>query len=132
MGNSGSHFLGFSLAAIALGISYAPMERKIALFSPLLILGFAIFDTAFLILMRVRKARSIFKKSNDHLALRFLCLGYSKNRALLFMLSLALFFSLSGVALSQVSNSLGIIIIVLVVMVGLALTKKMGRVSIDG
>ncbi|GAH05852.1 unnamed protein product, partial [marine sediment metagenome] len=48
MGNSGSHFLGFTLAAIALGISYAPLERKIALLSPLLILGFPIFDTAFL------------------------------------------------------------------------------------
>jgi UDP-GlcNAc:undecaprenyl-phosphate GlcNAc-1-phosphate transferase len=132
MGNSGSHFLGFVLAAIALGISYAPMERKIALLSPLLILGFPIFDTAFLILCRTRKARSIFKKSNDHLALRFLHLGYSKRKTLLFMLALSLFFSFSGVALSQASNILGIIIIFLVVIVGLLVTRKMGRVSIDG
>lgn len=132
MGNSGSHFLGFTLAAIALVISYAPLERKIALLSPLLILGFPIFDTAFLIFMRARKARLIFKKSNDHLALRFLGLGYSKNKTLLFMLILSLFFSLSGVCLSQTSNAMGIIIIILVAMVGLALTRRMGRVSIDG
>ncbi len=132
MGNSGSHFLGFTLAAIALSISYAPLERKVALLSPLLILGFAIFDTAFLILMRIRKARSIFKKSNDHLALRLLHLGYSKNKALLFMLILALFFSLSGVVLSRVSNAPGTIIIILAAIVSLIIIKRMGRVSIDG
>jgi UDP-GlcNAc:undecaprenyl-phosphate GlcNAc-1-phosphate transferase len=131
MGNAGSHFLGFVLAAIALGISYAPLERKIALLSPLLILGFPIFDTTFLILMRLSKKRSIFKKSNDHLALRFLRLGYSKKRTLLFMLLLSLFFSLSGLCLSRVSNTLGIIIIVLVAIVGLLITKKMSRVPID-
>ena len=131
MGNSGSHFLGFTLAALALGISYAPMNRKIALLSPLLILGFPIFDTAFLILMRIRKAKSIFKKSNDHLALRFLRLGHSKNKALLSMLILSLFFSLSGILLSQVPNPLGIVIIGLVGITGLVLTKKMGDVSID-
>jgi UDP-GlcNAc:undecaprenyl-phosphate GlcNAc-1-phosphate transferase len=132
MGNAGSHFLGFTLAAIALGISYAPMERKIALLSPLLILGFSIFDTIFLILMRTIKARSIFKKSNDHLALRFLHLGYSKNKALSLMLILSLFFSLSGIVLSQVSNVWGTIIIILVVVVSLAVARKMSRVSIDG
>jgi len=132
MGNSGSHFLGFTLAAIALIISYAPMERKIALLSPLLILGFPIFDTAFLILMRMIKARSIFKKSDDHLALRFLRLGYSKNKALLLMLILSLFFSLSGVVLSQISNTFGIIIIILVALVSLAITKKMSTVTING
>ena len=131
MGNSGSHFLGFTLAAIALGISYAPLERKIALLSPLLILGFPLFDTAFLILMRIRKSKSIFKKSNDHLALRFLRLGHSRNKTLLFMLILSLFFSLSGILLSQTTYTLGIIIIVLVVLAGLMVTKRMGSVSID-
>jgi UDP-GlcNAc:undecaprenyl-phosphate GlcNAc-1-phosphate transferase len=131
MGNSGSHFLGFTLAAIALAISYAPMERKIALLSPLFILGFPVFDTIFLILMRTRKARSIFRKSNDHLALRFLRLGYSKNKTLLFMLILSLYFSFSGICLSQTSNILGIIIIALVGIVGLVLTKKMSKVSIN-
>jgi len=132
MGNSGSHFLGFILAAIALAISYASLERKIALLSPLLILGLPIFDTAFLILMRAKKAKSIFKKSDDHLALRFLRLGYSKIKTLLFMLILSLFFSLSGVLLSQASNTLGIIIIILAATIGLAITRKMGKVSVDG
>ncbi len=130
MGNSGSHFLGFILAAVAISISYAPLGRKMALFSPLLVLGFPIFDTAFLILMRIRQGRSALKKSNDHPALRFLKLGYSKNKALLLMLSVAFFFSFCGVIISQVPNLFGVVILVLAVLVSLGLTKKMSSVSI--
>lgn len=131
MGNCGSHFLGFVLAAIALAISYAPLERKVALASPLLILGLPIFDTAFLILMRKRQRRSIFKKSNDHLALRFIKLGYSKIKTLGFMLFLCLFFCLCGILVSQLSNLFGIAIITSVVLVSFALTKRMGKVQFN-
>lgn len=130
MGNSGSHFLGFVLAAIALLISYAPMERKIALLSPILILGFPIFDTAFLILARVIKKTLPFKKSNDHLVLRLLALNYPKRNALLVMLGLCLFFCLCGVLLSQVPNFLGIIILLFVIFISLLLTKRMIKVTV--
>lgn len=132
MGNSGSHFLGFILAAIALVISYAPLERKVALFSPFLILGLPLFDTAFLILMRIKQARPVFKKSEDHLALRFLKLGVSKNKALLYMLLLAMFFSVCGVAVSQASNLWATFIIISVVVVSLGVMKKMSKVIING
>jgi len=130
MGNSGSHFLGFTLAAIALFISYAPLERKIALLTPLLILGLPIFDTGFLIFMRIRQGRSALKKSNDHLALRFLKLGFSKNKTLLSMLIIALFFSFCAIVISQISNFFGVVIIAFVLLVSLVLTNKMARVSI--
>jgi UDP-GlcNAc:undecaprenyl-phosphate GlcNAc-1-phosphate transferase len=130
MGNSGSHFLGFVLAAIALAISYAPLERKVALLTPLLILGFPIYDTVFLILMRLMKKNLPFKKSNDHLALRFLALGYSRKKALLTMLTLGLFFSFCGILVSQLSNLYGITIIVFVVLISLALSRKMSKVSV--
>ncbi|MGB4521517.1 MAG: MraY family glycosyltransferase [Candidatus Omnitrophota bacterium] len=111
MGNAGSHFLGFLLAGAALAINYAPLEKKLALTSPILILGFVIFDMFFLILMRIKQRRSIFKKSADHLALRFLKKGYSKNKALLFMLTLCLFFAVSGIATSLASNFWSMIIV---------------------
>jgi len=132
MGNSGSHFLGFFIAAVALEVSYASLETKIALLSPLLILGFPIFDTAFLILMRLFKRRLPFKKSNDHLALRFLALGYSKRKVLLIMVSLGLFFSGCGIAISQLSNPLDLLIITAVILVSLVLTKKMSRIEVYG
>lgn len=129
MGNSGSHFLGFVLAGMALIISYAPMERKIALLSPLLILGLPIFDTTFLILVRLLNKSLPFKKSNDHLALRFLALGYSKKKALFAMLSLCIFFCISGIVVSRVTNPLGIGIVTLAILVSLIIGIKMAKVQ---
>jgi len=98
----------------------------------LLILGFPIFDTAFLILMRLFKRKLPFKKSNDHLALRFLGLGYSKRKVLLIMMSLSLFFSACGVAVSQVSGLLCSVIITVVILASLVLAKKMSRIEAYG
>jgi UDP-GlcNAc:undecaprenyl-phosphate GlcNAc-1-phosphate transferase len=131
MGNSGSHFLGFFLAAIAMAISYASMERKAALLTPLLILGFPIFDTTFLILIRISKRKMPFEKSNDHFALRLLALGYSSKQALLIMTTLAIFFTLCGVIVSQASNRVALATVVFVVFISLALIKKMSIVRID-
>jgi UDP-GlcNAc:undecaprenyl-phosphate GlcNAc-1-phosphate transferase len=130
MGNSGSHFLGFVLAATALVISYAPMQRKIALLSPLLVLGFPVFDTAFLILMRIIKKSLPFKKSNDHLVLKFMALGYSKKKSLSIMLILTLFFSSCGILVSQVSNLFGAAIVFFVALVSVFVINKMSRVIV--
>ena len=127
LGNSGSHFLGFILASIAIIISYAPLERKIALLSPILILGFPIFDTAFLVVMRVRKNILPFKKSDDHLSLRLLRNGYPKNKTLILMLFLSVLFVLSGITLSRVPNFCGLTILVLIISVCLLITIKAGK-----
>ncbi len=132
MGNSGSHFLGFIFAAIAIVISYAPLERKIALFSPLLILGLPIFDTFFIILIRTNKKKLPFEKTNDHLPLRFLASGHSKKKALLNMLYLCLFFSVSGLLVSRSSNLIGLIIIIFVILVSSLLIHRMSKVTING
>ncbi len=131
LGNCGSHYLGFLFAVIAMTISYATLERKAALVSPLLILWFPIFDTAFLILMRMLKGRSMFKKSNDHFAFRLLKSGYSRTRALFFMFFLALLFSACGVLLSQVSNKYGVTIIAIIFLITLGITGKISRVKVD-
>lgn len=132
MGNCGSHFLGFILAAISLIISYASLEKKIALLSPVLILGFPVYDTVFLILTRISKKMLPFKKSNDHLVLRFLFLGHSKKKALLIMLSLCFFFSSCGALLSKVGGGIGVSIVIFVILASLVLTSKMFRVKTDG
>ncbi len=129
MGNSGSHFLGFTLAAIAITISYAPLERKIALLSPILVLGLSIFDTSLLMFIRARKGRSVFKKSDDHFALKLLTQGYSHKQVLISMYLLGLFFSLSGVIINRVSNQTGIVILSVVILAGLIVGRKISRIS---
>lgn len=125
LGNSGSHFLGFVLSACAIVISYATSERKVALAAPLLILGMPIYDTVFLIARRWKNKRSMFKKSFDHLAFRFLEAGYSNKKIMIILCILGLFFSLSGILVSQIPNKAGIAIILLNILVGLVIGWRM-------
>ncbi len=130
MGNSGSHFLGLLLAAIALTARYATPENKVGLFAPFLILGFPIFDTVFLVLMRIKKGKSAFSKSNDHLALRYLKQGHSKGKTLLLMLAVSVFFVACGFLLSWVSNRQAVVILMAAFVFSLLLLKKMSPVDI--
>jgi UDP-GlcNAc:undecaprenyl-phosphate GlcNAc-1-phosphate transferase len=132
MGNSGSHFLGILLGGIALVISYAPLERKIALLSPIVILGLPILDTLFLIFIRIRKGKLPFNKSNDHIALRLLKLRYPKRRALSTMIMMCLFFLLCGLLLCVVPNTTGILLIMLAITVSVMIIHRISKVSVDG
>jgi hypothetical protein len=81
--------------------------------------------------MRMIKEKSIVKKSNDHLAMRFLKKGYSKNKTLIFMIGFGLFSALFGVILTRVTIFLGLIIVVFVATVSLLVAKNMSKVVID-
>jgi UDP-GlcNAc:undecaprenyl-phosphate GlcNAc-1-phosphate transferase len=77
LGDAGSHFIGFSLAAIALNLSYSH-QNYLAVFSPLLILGLPIFDLLLMSVIRLRKGIAPWKGSPDHIPLRLRALGLSK------------------------------------------------------
>lgn len=131
MGNTGSHYLGFIFAAIALIISYAPENKaKIALMSPLLVSGFLIFDTAFLIVKRLINKRSPFKKSNDHLVFQFLARGYTLKRAVFTMYALCALFCISGIMLSQSTNALGSALIAVVVCISGVIAIRYHKVPV--
>lgn len=69
MGDSGSLFLGMTLAALAM-IGKYDRHNDVGYLSPLLILAIPIFDTAFVMILRLLKGRSPFRGSPDHFALR--------------------------------------------------------------
>lgn len=132
LGNSGSHFLGFVLSAIAIAISYAPMDKKIALLTPLLILWFPVFDTFFVSLMRIKQKKSAFLKSDDHLALRFLKNNFSKPVTLLIMLLLCLFFSLAGIMVFLLAKPWAMGVVLGVLLINLFIAFKMSMAYLDG
>lgn len=131
LGNSGSHFLGFIFASIAILISYASPGREVALFSPLLILGLPILDTLYLILIRISKKKLPFEKTNDHLPLRLVILNNSKKKALLNMSYLCSFFCVAGVVVSRSSNPIGSFVIIIAGLVSIILVKIVSKVEIE-
>ncbi|HET9870391.1 MAG TPA: MraY family glycosyltransferase, partial [bacterium] len=74
LGDSGALFIGFILAGVAMGESYA-QTNVVALAAPLLILGVPLYDTILVMFLRLLKGKSMFQGSPDHLALRLRFLG---------------------------------------------------------
>jgi UDP-GlcNAc:undecaprenyl-phosphate GlcNAc-1-phosphate transferase len=131
MGDSGSLFLGFVLASIALEISYAPFGREVALLTPLLILGLPLYDTLFVMVMRATKGKSIFRKSNDHLSLRLMNLGFDQKRTVIAMYLFDLFFCACAILISRTGNKFGLIILLVVIICSIV-SRRLSRVQIDG
>lgn len=100
LGDTGSMFLGFTIAVMAV----MGLLKSVTLYtfiSPILILGVPIFDTFFAILRRYKNHQPIFAADKAHLHHRLLNLGLSHRQAVLAIYCLALFFGLSAVLIFQ-------------------------------
>ena len=76
MGDAGSMFLGLCLGALAIIGDYSDFNR-LALYNPLLIFGVAIFDTIYVMILRLMQRKSPFLGSKDHFAVRLKYAGWS-------------------------------------------------------
>ena len=115
MGDTGSGFLGFSLAIIAIMLSYATLEHKLALFVPLFVLGLPILDLAFVTFKRLVQKKSIVRKSKDHLVLYLIQQGLSLKKAVFAMYLINILFGISAILLLKVSDFWGIIIFIVTI-----------------
>jgi UDP-GlcNAc:undecaprenyl-phosphate GlcNAc-1-phosphate transferase len=76
MGDAGSMFLGFMLAALSMAVRHAD-TNPLAVLNPLLLLAVPLFDMAFVTVVRLVKGLSPFRGSPDHVALRLRRRGLS-------------------------------------------------------
>jgi len=103
MGDSGSYFLGFSLATMSLAGALQKASTAVSLLVPLVALGLPIFDTAFSVLRRALERRSLFSPDRGHIHHRLLDMGLTHKRAvmLLYGVSLLLTVAALGIALGR-------------------------------
>ena len=104
MGDSGSFFLGFTLAALGVMGEWND-NRIIACMIPVLILAVPIFDFAYIIIARIlrgetRTIRSVIEHcAADHLSHRLTWLGFSQRQAVMFIYLISLALGISGILL---------------------------------
>lgn len=87
IGDTGSNFMGFSLAIISI-LGVAKTYTALVLIAPIIILGMPIFDTLFAICRRIVKGKSIkavFKPDKGHLHHKLVAKGYTQKQAVLIM-----------------------------------------------
>ena len=83
MGDSGSHFLGFSLAILAIIFSGHPVYNLKEFIGPILIIGLPIIDATWAIIRRVSKGQSPMQGDRGHLYDRLRQKGLSTKKTVL-------------------------------------------------
>jgi UDP-GlcNAc:undecaprenyl-phosphate GlcNAc-1-phosphate transferase len=84
MGDSGALLLGFSLATVSVE-GLLKTAATVALFFPLLVLAVPILDTGFVVARRLKYRRPITAPDKTHLHHRFVNIGFSQPRAVLYL-----------------------------------------------
>jgi len=125
MGDTGSMFLGYMLAAISI-LGAVKSAATIALIVPIVALGLPILDTAFAIIRRYMSGRPIFKPDKGHLHHRLLEMGLTQKQAVLLMYVISGCLGLSAIALTEVNKSFGILIIIVLLSAACIGARKIG------
>lgn len=135
MGDSGSLVLGYVLASIAILGKWKSYILTTSLMVPVLVLGYPIFDTALVSIIRIIESRSIFQGGKDHSSHRLALLGLKRYRAVLAIYGICICLGLSAFIVTRVHWTMGVSLGVLTFIVMLALgirlslvdTKRFGR-----
>ena len=118
LGDTGSNFLGFSLAVISI-LGSAKTYTAAVIVLPLIALGLPIFDTVWAIIRRLIKGKSIkavFKADKGHMHHKLVERGFSQKQAVLILYGISAIFGMFAVILcdSGIWKALSFLLIMIV------------------
>ncbi len=115
MGDAGSYFLGFSLAAISLVATFIGGDLpRHAMLAPFCVLAVPLYDLVTVVTIRLRQGRSPFQADRSHFSHRLVELGLTKTQAVLTIYLLTATCGLGALLLHEV-DALGAVVIMLLV-----------------
>jgi UDP-GlcNAc:undecaprenyl-phosphate/decaprenyl-phosphate GlcNAc-1-phosphate transferase len=103
MGDAGSTFLGFTLAAIAVD-GALKSATFVSVIVPVLALGVPIFDTLFVIIRRLKEKRPIYQADKSHTFHTLMRSGLNQVQTVSFMYLLGICFSLASIVVLLINN----------------------------
>ncbi len=132
MGDTGSMFLGFCLAAISLA-GAGKSVALVALLVPVVALGLPILDTLLAVMRRTKRRINIFQSDKEHIHHKLLELGLSHRGVVLLLYGVSVLFGVLAVGLATADRRIVLAIVTVVAAVsvcgGVAL-RRFGRRSL--
>ena len=110
MGDSGSLFIGFMLAAIAIRLELRTVTQVNALAVPIILLAVPILDTTLVVTARLRRGVSPFTGGLDHLAHRLRRTGLGVRGAVRWIWAAGGVAGLAATAISRLSDTAGAVV----------------------
>lgn len=129
MGDAGSLFIGFTLAALSITESYS-FTNNLAVLTPILILGVPIFDTLFVMWMRWRQGKPVYFGSPDHFPLRLLKVGLSKKQVIFIIYSVSIFLSIIGYISIKLNEFFSGILYIFIFVISIFLAVKLSKIKL--
>jgi len=125
LGDTGSMFLGFSVAVLSI-MGLAKSATFISVIIPIVILGIPLLDTVFAILRRYLGQKPIFQPDREHLHHRLIQMGMSHRQAVLSIYGVSLVLGLSAIVLTLMTTKQAAIFLVVLSTIVLVAANKIG------
>ncbi len=130
MGDTGSLFLGFILAAVGIKLRFPTNIPEVTWMVPVLVLGVPILDTSMVIVSRLRRGKNPFTTpGKDHLSHRLVKMGYTRREAVLMLYLLGSIFGMIAVFVTQASLPEATIVGIVLLLAGFAIIYYMESVQ---
>lgn len=130
MGDSGSLFLGFTLAALAIARKAQASNVFAVMGVPTLLFLLPILDTALVTITRLLRGQSPAQGGTDHTSHRLIAFGLSERQALLVMYGVALVSGITGAALEALDYDLSLVLIPILLISLSLLTAYLARLKV--
>ncbi len=118
LGDTGSLFIGFTLAVISLYGSFKATTATV-LFLPIIVLGVPIFDTLFAIVRRARRRVSPFHADREHIHHRLVRVGLHHRNVVLVLYFVCAYLALTAYSIAQFPYRTASLFLVLLTMAGI-------------
>src|SRR5688572_30339773 len=131
LGDSGSLFVGFVVAALSI-LGSMKSSTAVAVVTPLIAIGFPTVDTALAMLRRIVRGRSILDADADHIHHRMMRHGLTPQRAVVMLYGVAaLFGAMAALSMTGQAHAVGIAVggFTLVTWLGI---RKLGYRELEG
>lgn len=131
MGDTGSMFLGFVLAAVSIKTS-EKSGTAVAILVPIISLGLPIMDTLLAIIRRSLLGRPVFSADKEHIHHRLMSrLFLSHRKAVLLLYGLCCLFGLTALGLAYANSAQTAMLLTGVGIVVFVLMRKLGYLSLE-
>ena len=133
MGDSGSLFLGYTLAALGIKLRFPDNVTFVTWMVPVLVMGLPIFDTTMVIMSRLRRRKNpLTTPGKDHVSHRLVAAGMTQREAVLSLYVIAFILGLLAIFVTQANVLEGYMVGGAVVLAGLYGLWRMERSPFHG
>ncbi|MCS6908222.1 MAG: hypothetical protein RML93_10125 [Anaerolineales bacterium] len=132
MGDSGSQFLGFTLALLAVARQPQASNVFAIIAVPTLVFTLPLAEAIFVTITRWSRGESPFKGGRDHTSHRLIAFGLTERQALWVLYSIALAGGITAIVVESLNYTLSLILLPIIVVSLLIFTTYLAGVKITG